>query len=119
MGERNTRHQPSLLDSVKLDKHPLGGIRTGEIGANGKPTVKCEVCGKKLADPSSLYRHRKIHSGDKPHKCPHCCRRFIQRYNMKQHIKTHRIESLPHGVQAVEYKSDEEKSPINSSIFHQ
>ena len=30
-----------------------------------------------------------------------------------------RIESLPHGVQAVEYKSDEEKSPINSSIFHQ
>ena len=47
-------------------------IRTGEIGANGKPTVKCEVCGKKLADPSSLYRHRKIHSGDKPHKCPYC-----------------------------------------------
>ena len=46
--------------------------RTGEIGANGKPTVKCEVCGKKLADPSSLYRHRKIHSGDKPHKCPYC-----------------------------------------------
>ena len=25
MGERNNRHQPSLLDSVKLDKHPLGG----------------------------------------------------------------------------------------------
>ena len=34
--------------------------------------MKCEVCGKKLADPSSLYRHRKIHSGDKPHKCPYC-----------------------------------------------
>ena len=55
--ERASRHQPSsILDAVKLDKHPLGGIRTGEIGANGKPTVKCEVCGKKLADPSSLYR---------------------------------------------------------------
>ena len=65
---------PPALESAKLggDKHPLGGIRTGEIGANGKPTVKCEVCGKKLADPSSLYRHRKIHSGDKPHKCPYC-----------------------------------------------
>ena len=72
LGERGSRHQSPLLDSVKLDKHPLGGIRTGEIGANGKPTVKCEVCGKKLADPSSLYRHRKIHSGDKPHKCPYC-----------------------------------------------
>ena len=49
-------------------------LRTGEIGANGKPAVACEVCGKKLADPSSLYRHRKIHSGDKPHQCPHCTR---------------------------------------------
>ena len=26
--------------------------------------------------------------------CLSCCRRFIQRYNMKQHIKTHRIELL-------------------------
>jgi len=78
----------------KIDKNPVGGVRTGEIGANGKPSVACEVCGKKLADPSSLYRHRKIHSGDKPHQCPYCPRRFIQRYNMKQHIKTHRIELM-------------------------
>jgi len=56
-----------------------------------KRSVKCEICGKQLADPSSLYRHRKIHTGDKPHKCPYCTRRFIQRYNMKQHIKTHRM----------------------------
>ena len=52
----------------------ISPLRTGEIGANGKPAVACEVCGKKLADPSSLYRHRKIHSGDKPHQCPHCTR---------------------------------------------
>ncbi len=48
---------------------------------SGKPSVSCEICGKKLADPSSLYRHRKIHSGDKPHKCPYCTRRFIQRWS--------------------------------------
>lgn len=47
--------------------------------ADGKPVVECEVCFKELADPSSLYRHRKIHSGEKPHKCPFCDRRFIQR----------------------------------------
>lgn len=90
----NGRLLDSSSDALKMEKHPVGGIRTGEIGANGKPAVACEVCGKKLADPSSLYRHRKIHSGDKPHKCPHCPRRFIQRYNMKQHIKTHRIQQL-------------------------
>ena len=51
--------------------------------------VKCEICAKELADPSSLYRHRKIHNGEKPHKCPYCDRRFIQRYNMVQHMKVH------------------------------
>ena len=36
------------------------------MGSNGKAAVKCEECGKVLADPSSLYRHRKIHTGEKP-----------------------------------------------------
>ena len=65
---------PSPPCEVKPEKHPLGGIKTGEIGPNGKPSVKCEECGKLLADPSSLYRHRKIHTGEKPHKCPYCDR---------------------------------------------
>jgi len=97
--EGNNRRGSTGSTGEKPDRHPLGGIRTGEIGSNGKPSVACEVCGKKLADPSSLYRHRKIHSGDKPHKCPYCPRRFIQRYNMKQHIKTHRIELMAEGGQ--------------------
>ena len=48
-------------------------------GTSGKPMVSCEDCGKTLADPSSLYRHRKIHTGEKPHSCPKCNRTFIQR----------------------------------------
>jgi hypothetical protein len=64
------------------------------LGPNGKPMVACEICGKELADPSSLYRHRKIHSGEKPHSCPFCHRRFIQRYNMRQHLKTHRFKGV-------------------------
>jgi len=82
----------NMVDKDQRERTPLGGIKTGEIGPNGKPAVECEECGKTLADPSSLYRHRKIHTGDKPHKCPYCEKRFIQRYNMKQHIKTHRLE---------------------------
>lgn len=80
VGMQNGRDSPQSVG--------MGGI------VGNKPSVTCEICGKKLADPSSLYRHRKIHSGDKPHKCPYCTRRFIQRYNMKQHIKTHRMERM-------------------------
>ena len=81
--------QNNVLQNGRVSpQNAMGGI------VGNKPAVTCEICGKKLADPSSLYRHRKIHSGDKPHKCPYCTRRFIQRYNMKQHIKTHRLERM-------------------------
>ena len=63
---------PEQGENKIRERTPLGGIKTGEIGPNGKPSVECEDCGKVLADPSSLYRHRKIHTGEKPHKCPYC-----------------------------------------------
>ena len=97
-GKLNDRNAASALAPVRA---PAANNQSAPApGANGKPSVTCEICGKKLADPSSLYRHRKIHSGDKPHKCPYCTRRFIQRYNMKQHIKTHRIERMTESERA-------------------
>ena len=66
MTKRRGRRTQSLT-VLTLPSH-----RTGKIGSNGKPEVACEECGKRLADPSSLSRHRRIHSGEKPHKCPHC-----------------------------------------------
>ncbi len=60
-----------------------------KFGGSGKPYVKCPKCEKELADPSSLYRHKKIHDGNKPHMCLLCDKTFIQRYNMRQHLGTH------------------------------
>merc|ERR1712223_1334717 len=83
----NISPQRDQMDSPNESPSASRGIPTR--GPNGKSAVQCEICLKTLADPSSLYRHRKIHNGEKPHKCPFCGRRFIQRYNMTQHIKTH------------------------------
>ena len=71
---------PNTPQETHKVRTPQGGVKTGEIGANGKPSVACEDCGKVLADPSSLYRHRKIHTGEKPHKCPHCDKYVFQIY---------------------------------------
>ena len=48
---------------------------------NDKQFVRCdqEGCTKILTDPSSLYRHKKIHTRDKQHICALCEARFIQR----------------------------------------
>ncbi len=88
------------MSSASLQNSNRNTARRFNGSGNGKQSARCEVCGKTLADPSSLYRHRKIHSGDKPHECEYCGRRFIQRYNMTQHVKTHfkerGINSLAH-----------------------
>ena len=60
-----------------------------QIGPTGKPMVQCCVCSFSFADSSSLYRHRKIHIDERPHKCPHCERRFIQRVIMMKHSIVH------------------------------
>ncbi|MEQ2210975.1 hypothetical protein XENOCAPTIV_023435 [Xenoophorus captivus] len=46
---------------------------------------KCTVCSKQLANPNSLRNHMKLHTGEKPHICQHCGKRFNQKGNVKGH----------------------------------
>lgn len=32
----------------------------------------CSYCGKSLRDPHSLKAHERLHTGDRPHRCPVC-----------------------------------------------
>ena len=76
------------------------------MSANGKAAVKCEECGKVLADPSSLYRHRKIHTGEKPHKCPICSRYVESPKNVLNSIFEYgHIDSIQEIYTEVQYET--------------
>ena len=81
-----------------------------QIGPTGKPMVKCEICGKELADRVKLYRHRKMHNGEWPHSCPYCDYKFNMRYIMEMHIKAHEKKMQQQALKEAQAKEAENQA---------
>ncbi|KAL4221979.1 hypothetical protein ACF0H5_018026 [Mactra antiquata] len=64
----------------------------------GRLQCKWPGCGRILNDRASFKKHYLIHTGDRPNKCPHCERAFIQRVALKYHLRReHNVHELPPG----------------------
>ncbi|XP_063706785.1 zinc finger protein pita-like [Culicoides brevitarsis] len=50
---------------------------------------KCSYCSRWCATKSSLVRHERIHTGEKPFKCDICERSFVQKEILKRHYLIH------------------------------
>ncbi|KAL5287044.1 hypothetical protein ACFFRR_008163 [Megaselia abdita] len=56
---------------------------------SGEKNYKCNICGLAFAKAVYLKNHARIHTGEKPYKCQTCGMQFSQSPHLKNHERTH------------------------------
>lgn len=80
---------PSVSFVESLVTPPGSDLKMRMFESNGRLVYACDVCKRELSHLTSYRRHMKLHTMDRPHKCPVCSKGFIRKYHCIDHINKH------------------------------
>lgn len=71
----------------RVFSHPQT-LRRHQLNTHGRPEeCVCAECGRQFASVYSMKRHKAVHTGERPHQCEKCGRAYLQRNDLKLHVK--------------------------------
>lgn len=69
--------------------HPINFILFGKLICRQPKPFQCNICGGTFSRYSSLWSHKKLHSGEKNYKCTICGLAFAKAVYLKNHSRIH------------------------------
>jgi KRAB domain-containing zinc finger protein len=78
----------SLGDETQPTTTPNSKKRK-RVGTPERADQTCTICNKVFRDVTALRRHSLVHSGERPHACTNCEKRFRRRDHLKAHEIAH------------------------------
>ena len=75
----------------------------------------CEHCGYQTNNKSSLTRHLRLHTGEKPYVCEHCGYSASQKVHLMTHLRVHTGEK-PYACEHCAYRTSD-KSSLTTHVW--
>ncbi|XP_070600195.1 zinc finger and SCAN domain-containing protein 31-like isoform X2 [Erythrolamprus reginae] len=94
---KNSKQARLKTETCEVEEVIFGNIKIGNLNHHkrihtGERLHKCMECGKSFTQNWHLTSHNKIHTGEKLHKCMECGKSFTHKWHLTSHNKIHKGE---------------------------
>ncbi|XP_078739553.1 uncharacterized protein LOC144952939 isoform X2 [Lampetra fluviatilis] len=84
----------------------------------GEKPFKCSVCGKAFSDSSTLVTHKRTHTGEKPFKCGVCEKAFTLSTNLQRHQRSRKHQKI-HPEWSLKSACESQSAAMSPSLIKQ
>ncbi|XP_073341869.1 uncharacterized protein [Pagrus major] len=92
-GSTDTQQKTDCVDTNQ-EGNSNDNVNVVYTKKGGRNLLKCGYCDQTFKFLSQFIIHQRVHTGERPFKCPECGKGFSKNSNLNLHLKTHRKSNI-------------------------